>query len=358
MATLSFYARGDASSANNAALNVENPSQQPTVLITFDSGAGGDLVLEQNGGAPDPDTTVTIDGVNYNFTVELTGDLPLNENKVPDALEGLQVTVISVEIAGNTERFFFVTDGSGTQALMDDFGNGAIALDNADFTPPPIVICFCTGTQILTPTGYCGVETLSIGDYVLNDAGDPKQIKWIARSELSYGQLRRFPENKPMRIAADSIAEGIPFADLLVSPQHRVVLEGIQVELLFEVPKVLMAAKHLGGTDVGSVVETEVSIYYHLLLDDHDMVVSNGLVSESVQLSAQSINGMSAEAQNSLCQEFNDDDLARFVRRPDAIRSLSAHEALVLVRRMFGANSLSKPSGNKHPVAGVTRHPK
>ena len=77
MATLSFFARGDASSANNAALNVQNQSQQPTVLITFDSGLDGDIVLDPNGGAPDPDTTVSIDGVSYEFVLELTGGLPL-----------------------------------------------------------------------------------------------------------------------------------------------------------------------------------------------------------------------------------------------------------------------------------------
>lgn len=96
MTTMSFYARGDASSANNASLNVENPSKQATVQITFDSGLTGDIVLESNGGAADPDTTVIIGGVSYNFIVEQTGNLPTGSNKVPDVLEGKQVTVISV----------------------------------------------------------------------------------------------------------------------------------------------------------------------------------------------------------------------------------------------------------------------
>ncbi len=96
MTTLSFYARGDASTANNPSLNVESKTQQPTVLITFNSGASGDIILDGSGGV-DPDTTVTIDGTTYDFTLEMTGDLPLNNGKVPDALEGKQVTVISVD---------------------------------------------------------------------------------------------------------------------------------------------------------------------------------------------------------------------------------------------------------------------
>ena len=115
MASLIFFARGDGSSANNAALNVDSKSQQATVEITFESGATGDIVLDGNGGDVDPDTTVTIDGVSYNFILEQTGDLPIGNGKVPDVLEGSQVTVISyIDLAGNYQRLFFMIDGSGT----------------------------------------------------------------------------------------------------------------------------------------------------------------------------------------------------------------------------------------------------
>ena len=102
MASLSFFARGDGSSANNEALNVDSKSQQATVEITFESGVTGDIVLDDNGGDVDPDTTVTIAGVSYNFILEQTGDLPIGNGKVPDVLEGTQVTVISyIDLAGN-----------------------------------------------------------------------------------------------------------------------------------------------------------------------------------------------------------------------------------------------------------------
>ena len=114
MASLSFFARGDGSSANNAALNVDSKSQQATVEITFESGATGDIVLDDNGGDVDPDTTVTIDGVSYNFILEQTGDLPIGNGKVLDVFEGSQVTVISyIDLAGNYQRLFFMIDGIG-----------------------------------------------------------------------------------------------------------------------------------------------------------------------------------------------------------------------------------------------------
>jgi hypothetical protein len=145
--TISFYARGDGASANNAALNVNNTSQQPVVLLTFEASPGGDIVLERNGGAPDPDTTVLINGVRYNFTVELTGGLPISNGKVPDPLEGKTITVISTVVNGATKRFFFENDGTGSLSLMNQFGNGAIALTNANFSPPLSTSVFALGPK-------------------------------------------------------------------------------------------------------------------------------------------------------------------------------------------------------------------
>lgn len=342
MPTLSFYARGDGSSANNAALNVENKSQQPTVLLTFDSGPSGDLVLETNGGAADPDTTVTINGTSYNFIVELTGDLPLGNNKTPDPLEGKTVTVISVVINGKVERFFFVNDGSGTLTLMDQFGNGAIALNNANFNPPPVFICFCGGTGISTPTGYRKVEMLRIGDLVLNDQGETRPIVWIGHTVVSRYEMINAPERRPIRIAAHAIEPGVPFSDLYVSAQHRVVLGHSASELLFGEQSVMVAAKHLVGSIADRVMPDAAVAYYHILLEDHDMLISNGMATESLQPSLTGFAGISHDTQSSLIDAVSKGVLQGYFRRPDAMPSLKAYEAEVLARQMFGAKSPRK----------------
>ena len=190
MASLSFFARGDGSSANNAALNVDSKSHQATVEITFESGATGDIVLDGNCGDVDPDTTVTIDGVSYNFILEQTGDLPIGNGKVLDVFEGSQVTVISyIDLAGNYQRLFFMIDGSGTFELMDSFGNGSAALTNVDPAPTAVYICFCGGTDVLTPSGYRKVETLKVGDLVVTDTGAAVPILWCAHPWLTCAPI-------------------------------------------------------------------------------------------------------------------------------------------------------------------------
>ncbi len=338
MASLSLFARGGGSSANNAALNVDPKSQQDTVEITFESGATGDIVLDGNGGDVDPDTTVTIDGVSYNFILEQTGDLPIGNGKVPDALQGSQITVISyIDLAGDYQRLFFVTDGSGTFELMDSFGNGAVALTNVDTTPTAVYICFCGGTDILTPSGYRKVETLKAGDLVVTDTGAAVPILWCGHSHVSVADMQADPSLRPLRIMADAIAPGVPFADLLVSAQHRVVIEGVWTELYFGEPAVLVPAKYLVGPIAQIDMPSEDVVYYHILLEQHEVLISNGLMTESFQPSLRSYNGISPQMRLSLSDAVSKERLLSLLNREDAMCTLKKADAQVLVAKMVGA---------------------
>ncbi|MEQ6250963.1 Hint domain-containing protein [Sulfitobacter sp. HNIBRBA3233] len=291
MTTLSFYARGDGASANNAALNVDPKSQQATTLITFDSGPKGDLVLEANGGGVDPDTTVRINGNSYNFKVEQTGDLPIGNGKVPDALEGSQITVISVVINGVYERFFFVTDGSGTMALMDQFGNGAVPLSNVDTMPTEVFICYGVGTDILTPTGYKKVESLQPGDHVMTLDNGAQEILWARRNEqpLEAAEV----DAKPVLIKAGALGPGHPSHDLVVSPQHRILVGGQgQLHRAFDA-EVFVPAKAL--TDLPGIrfMQGKRTItWFHFACARHEVVLANGCASESLLLGPIAVQGM------------------------------------------------------------------
>ena len=110
---------------------------------------------------------------------------------------------------------------------MDSFGNGAVALINVDPAPTAVYICVCGGTDVLTPSGYRKVETLKVGDLVVMDTGAAVPILWCGHSRVSVADMRADPSRRPVRIMADAIAPGVPFADLSVSAQHRVVIEGV-----------------------------------------------------------------------------------------------------------------------------------
>ena len=286
----SFWARFDSNSANNPALNLQ---KDPAVEIEFiwasPTGDTGDVVLEQNGGAADPDSLVVIGGVSYSFIFEYTGTLPTTKKdgaqQVPDHLEGDAVnliTIVDYPSAGETTRLSFLPESNATEADMNDFGNGAIDIQTLDTTPPAIPVCFSQGALIATPNGEVAVEGLKAGDIVLNATGQKITLRWIAKSHFSWSQILFSRNLWPVCIPAGFLGAGAPHSDLWVSPQHRVALNGWAVELNLGTSEVFLRAKHLmTGSNAPDPIWKNGVDYYHLLFDRHEVVLSNGMPSES-----------------------------------------------------------------------------
>jgi hypothetical protein len=338
-----YYARGDSNNANNAELNVQNQSQYPVTAIQFTSGTGGDLVLDYVPDGPDantlpefdPDTQVIIGGQTYNFVFLKSGTL--DPARVPAALANDPVYVIKVDMNGDGDvndnvdiQIFFTTSPDGTIANMQAIQNGALRIDNLDLTPPPDPVCLCAGTLVRTPCGVRKVESLRAGDLVLNDLGEARPIVWIGQLKLSLANLIAYPQHRPIRIAAGAFGRNMPESDLLVSPQHRVVYEGPLADLLFAESRVLVAAKHLVGTLAEQVRPVSDVTYYHVLLEDHDLLVTNGLATESFQPARRMIDIMPDDMQAVVLSVIEALGAQHMLTRKDALRSLNRSEGELL----------------------------
>jgi hypothetical protein len=347
-----YYARGDSNSANNAELNVQNQSQFPVTPIQFTSGTSGDLILDfvpDDGDTDvlpefDPDTQVIIGGLTYNFVFLKSGTL--DPSRVPIGLANDPVYVIKVDVNRDGDvndngdfQIFFTTSADGTIANMRAIQNGALRIGNLDTTPPPDPVCLCAGTFVLTPSGNRLVESLQAGDHVLNDVGQPRQILWIGHSNLSLAHLIANEQLRPVRISAGAFGSNLPDRDLFVSPQHRVVVEGALADLLFAEARVLVAAKHLVGAFAEQVAPKAGVVYYHVLLEDHELLVTNGLVTESFQPARRIIDAMSAEMQVMLLSVIEALGAEDMLTRKDALPSLNRAEG-----ELFG-HLCSKASG-------------
>ncbi|MEO1563116.1 MAG: Hint domain-containing protein [Pseudomonadota bacterium] len=134
-------------------------------------------------------------------------------------------------------------------------------------------ICFCAGTQILTSGGPVPVEGLHVGDTVLTRDHGIQQIRWIGKSVHSArGDLA------PIHFMKGAIGNT---RALRVSPNHKVLLSGWRVQLLFGEDEVLVPAKFLVNGDTIYAYRSDDVEYYHILLDEHALVLSNGIWSES-----------------------------------------------------------------------------
>jgi hypothetical protein len=134
--------------------------------------------------------------------------------------------------------------------------------------------CFVAGTLIDTPKGPVPVQDLRPGDLVLTLDNGAQPLRWIGAREIEARD-----NFAPIRICAGSYGAQ---ADVLLSPQHRVLIRDIWAELLFGESEVLVKAKDLVNDKTVRREESETPVtYVHLLFDQHNILSSSGLLSES-----------------------------------------------------------------------------
>ena len=223
------------------------------------------------------------------------------------------------------------TSESGTIRLYADVAQtillGTINFDNIEV----IIPCFTPGTRIETDRGLVPVEALAPGDLVLTRDHGLQPLRWVGRRQLSYLDLLANPDLQPVRIGRDAV-DGIgPDRSMLVSPQHRLLIEGAAAELLFGEAEVLVAAKHLlGRAEVTRALPTEGVTYIHLLFDRHEIVQSDGIWTESFQPAERMLSAMEAEVRAEVLALFP--TLVASAKGYGAARlSLKAHEVQVLL---------------------------
>lgn len=135
------------------------------------------------------------------------------------------------------------------------------------------VPCFVRGTCIDTPDGPRAVESLRAGDLVLTLDAGPQRIIWIG-SDIAEGS----GNDAPVLIREGALGNR---SDLYVSPQHRMLICDPISELHSAEPEVLVAAVHLlNGTTILRAPCEEVE-YFHILLDQHQIIFAEGAPSES-----------------------------------------------------------------------------
>ncbi|SDD74455.1 Hint domain-containing protein [Paracoccus isoporae] len=165
--------------------------------------------------------------------------------------------------------------------------------------------CFCNGTLIETPEGQCPVEELTTGDLVITASGRPIPILWIGSREVGPDDLRNLPKLRPVVISAGSLGSGTPAADLTLSPQHRVRIASAITHELTGTDEVLVPASKLIGVPGVSLRDSdEPFTYYHLLLEAHSCVLSNGAWTESLYLGKEFLGSLSAEGRAELAMIF------------------------------------------------------
>jgi hypothetical protein len=174
--------------------------------------------------------------------------------------------------SGGTEVGFFATAPNGSVHFFATSpippGTETLTLNASQSFD---TICFMAGTLVATPDGAVAIEELVIGDVVLTAEGREAPVKWVGRQTIS-GLFADPNRVMPIRIKAGALDDNMPTRDLLVSPDHALLIDGILVH----------AAALVNGSSI--VRETDVPesfVYYHVELDDHSLILADGVPAET-----------------------------------------------------------------------------
>lgn len=137
------------------------------------------------------------------------------------------------------------------------------------------VPCYCRGTRILTARGEIAVEDLHVGDLAVTRLGRGaalKPIGWLGHRRITLIDHAQSDDVKPIRIRTGAMSEGQPRRDLLVSPGHRMHLDGALIR----------AIDLVNGATIAQECPPTVE-YWHVELEGHDILVADGVEAESYQ---------------------------------------------------------------------------
>lgn len=204
-----------------------------------------------------------------------------------------------------TSGFLYSTDGTTTFTVGQNVTSIRAAMSNHFEADVSAIVCFAQGTMIATPTGPQRIETLVEGDKVLTANGDSCEIRWIGRRVVSMFEMLHAPKLRPVRIRAGALGNQLPDRDLLVSRQHRILIRSKIAERMFGTKEVLIPAiKLVGCTGIAVDDQPRALEYFHILLDEHEILLANGTPAESLFTGPEALKSLSPEAVDEIATLF------------------------------------------------------
>ncbi|OYV49451.1 MAG: hypothetical protein B7Z78_13595, partial [Rhodospirillales bacterium 20-60-12] len=246
---------------------LDNATGTTTNTISFGTGAN---TLQLDGSPSGFDGPITgfnnpVDQIDLGSAVLPTPSSASNVALIYNTSTGVLTVSDTVSGTVSTEHLTFAVGSVPGQFSASLGPNGIVIQD---------VPCYAAGTKILTMRGHVAVENMLVGDEVV--IGRPGSMKatrpvtWIGNRRIDLVRHANREKVQPVRILAGALGDGLPERDLVVSPDHALYLQGVLIEA-----KTLINGATIIRDRAGSVT------YYHIELDQHDIMLAEGVAAES-----------------------------------------------------------------------------
>lgn len=258
-------------------------------VAELDGKAGKETVMEQEFKVDGPaKTELTFDSALRNaamkqagedgFSVEILnsdGKVIADMIHLPDDNEMQEYSMpVTFECAGTyTLRFTEIGNDDSLGAIIDNVS---------------IYVCFVRGTRIACDTGEKPVESIQVGDLVKTMDHGLQPVRWVGSAKLSGKGA-----NAPVCFQKGAVGNT---RDLLVSPQHRMLLTGWKAEILFGKPEVLASAISLVNDRTIRQKQLPEVEYFHILFDQHEVIFAEGSATESFHPNVDAVSALDKAA--------------------------------------------------------------
>lgn len=243
-----------------------------------------------------------------------------------DGSEDAEVLGDTLNITGPATITYDADPENGTVEWLDGTTLTFQNIENVNYVP-----CFTPGSMIKTLRGEVPAGQLRLGDRVLTRDNGFQQIQWIGKRKLDGADLARADMHRPVLVRQGAMGNNQPERDLLVSPQHRMLICSKTAALWFGEEEVFVPAIALTVMDGVDQVDVPFVTYVHFMMERHQVVMGDGAWSESFQPGDLSLAGMDHAQRHelfSLFPELKTDAPAGIY--PAARITLAAHEAQLL----------------------------
>ncbi|WP_162630710.1 Hint domain-containing protein [Paracoccus endophyticus] len=262
-------------------------------LVVLETGSGADTLSGFEGATTSGGVASSTDRLDVGGLTDADGN-PVNVDDVSQ-------TLVDTDSDGRFDDVV-LTFGGGESVTLRGVGRDA-PYTNAELFAMGVP-CFAAGTLIRTERGEVRVEDLVPGDRVVTADNGPQPVRWVGVRRLDAGVLDQHPALRPVRIRRGALGAGLPAADLVVSPQHRVLVRSAIAQRMFGAPEVLVAAKQLLQIDGIDLDDAADVTYVHFLCDRHEVVFSNGAPTESLYTGPEALKSVGAAAREEILVLF------------------------------------------------------
>lgn len=284
---------------------INNSDTPDGTVFTYQGGFGAAVVTIDDTNAP-PDDDVFNDDDTGNHTVINGAGLVADGQSVES--ESL-IQIRALDGAGNpvgpTIDLYVFSQGGVTQdvwgfatdvTLTPGVEYVKVAGSNNGDSLYADFVCFANGTLIRTPDGPVPVEALRPGDKVWTTDDPAAVVQWVGSKTVHASG-----PSAPVVFEAGAIGNAAP---LIVSQQHRILLQSAAASVMFGAAEVLAPAHSLLALDGVRLIEGATVTYHHIMFDGHKIVEGNGVLSESFYPGAAALNALEQSARDEIVRLF------------------------------------------------------